>query len=36
MGIPAVLFFKNGELIDRLQGVYPKSYYTDKINYYLN
>tara|TARA_R110000824_G_scaffold367_1_gene2664 strand:+ start:15257 stop:15568 length:312 start_codon:yes stop_codon:yes gene_type:complete len=35
-GIPAVLFFKNGELIDRLQGVYPKSYYIDKINYYLN
>ena len=35
-GIPAVLFFKGGEVIDRLQGVYPKSHYVDKINYYLN
>tara|TARA_R100000664_G_C2758912_1_gene148161 strand:- start:1429 stop:1740 length:312 start_codon:yes stop_codon:yes gene_type:complete len=35
-GIPSVLFFKNGELVERVQGVHPKSYYSDKINYYLN
>ena len=35
-GIPAVLFFKNGELTERLQGVYPKSHYVEKLNYYLN
>jgi thioredoxin 1 len=33
-GIPSVLFFKNGELVERVQGVHPKSYYSDKINYY--
>lgn len=30
--IPAVLFFKNGELVDKLIGANPKSAYQDKIN----
>ena len=35
-GIPAVLFFKDGELIERIQGVHPKSHYVEKLNSYLN
>jgi thioredoxin 1 len=31
-GIPAVLFFKDGELVDRLIGTHPESVYQEKIN----
>ncbi len=29
--IPTVLFFKNGELVDRLVGAMPKPYFEEKI-----
>ena len=31
-GIPSVLFFKNGELVDRMVGVKTKDELTEKIN----
>lgn len=31
-GIPAVLFFKDGELVDRLVGTHPANAYQEKIN----
>lgn len=34
--IPTILVFKNGEVVDRLVGVQPKSSITSKIDYYLN
>jgi thioredoxin 1 len=30
--IPALLFFKNGEIVDKQVGVAPKSVLTDKLN----
>ena len=30
--IPAVLFFKNGELVDKQIGSAPKAVYADKLN----
>ena len=35
-GIPSLLLFKNGEIIDSIVGVVPKNVITDKMNYYLN
>jgi len=34
--IPTVIIYKNGEEVERLVGVRDKTFYTDKINYYLN
>jgi thioredoxin 1 len=31
-GIPCVIFFKNGEEVDRVKGVLPKSALQEKIN----
>jgi thioredoxin 1 len=31
-GIPTVLIFKNGELVDQLVGVHPKSKYSEVLN----
>ncbi len=33
--IPTVIIFKNGEPQERIMGVRSKSFYTDKLNYYL-
>jgi len=33
--IPTVIIFKNGEPQERIMGVRNKSFYTDKLNYYL-
>jgi thioredoxin 1 len=35
MGIPTLLFFKNGELIDRIVGAIPKQMLEQKIKRYL-
>ncbi len=32
MSVPALLFFKRGEEVERLQGVYPKEYIMEKIH----
>ena len=34
--IPTILIFKDGAVVEQLTGVMPKSFYSDKINYYLN
>ena len=34
--IPTILIFKDGTMVEQLTGVRPKSFYSDKINYYLN
>ena len=34
--IPTILIFKNGVQVEQLTGVRPKSFYGDKIEYYLN
>jgi len=34
--IPTVIIYKNGEEVERLVGVRDKTFYKDKINYYLN
>tara|TARA_R110001592_G_scaffold6133_4_gene33264 strand:+ start:12131 stop:12442 length:312 start_codon:yes stop_codon:yes gene_type:complete len=34
--IPAILIFKDGVQVEQVMGVRPKSYYSDKIKYYLN
>ena len=34
--LPTVVFFKNGEVMERIPGVAPKSTYIDKLKYYLN
>jgi thioredoxin 1 len=31
MGIPTVLFFKDGQLVDRVVGAGPKSFYKTRI-----
>ncbi|NIP82949.1 MAG: thioredoxin [Gemmatimonadetes bacterium] len=33
--IPAVLFFKDGELVDQVIGAGPKAMYEDKVKQYL-
>jgi len=35
-GIPTLLLFKNGELVDRMVGLAPKYMIRDKLNYFLN
>lgn len=34
-GIPTLLIFRNGEIIDRIVGAVPKHNITQKLNYYL-
>ena len=34
--MPTIVFFKDGEEIERLVGMSSKSTYSDKIKYYLN
>ena len=34
--IPTIMIFKNGTMVEQLTGVRPKSYYGEKLNYYLN
>ena len=34
--IPTVIIYKNGEEVERLVGLRDKTFYKDKINYYLN
>ena len=34
--IPSILIFKDGTMVEQIPGIRPKSFYTDKINYYLN
>jgi thioredoxin 1 len=34
--IPTVIVYKNGVEVERLVGVRDKTFYTDKLNYYLN
>ena len=34
--IPTVIIYKNGKEVERLVGVRDKTFYKDKINYYLN
>jgi thioredoxin 1 len=35
-GIPSLLIFKNGEVVDRIVGALPKHSITAKLDYYLN
>jgi|TARA_R100001443_G_C3310459_1_gene167593 thioredoxin 1 len=34
--LPTVVFFKDGEVMERIPGVAPKTTYIDKLKYYLN
>ena len=34
--IPTIIIFKDGEEKEQIRGMMSKSYYTDKLNYYLN
>jgi len=34
--LPTVIFFKDGEVMERIPGVAPKSIYIDKLKYYLS
>ena len=34
-GIPTLLLFNNGQLVDRVVGALPKNSLTDRINYFL-
>jgi thioredoxin 1 len=34
--LPTVIFFKDGEVMERIPGVAPKSTYIDKLKYYLS
>ena len=34
--IPTILIFKDGVKVEQVMGVRPKSFYSDKIEYYLN
>jgi len=36
MGIPTVLFFKNGNLVDQVVGAVPKRVFEDKVKEILN
>lgn len=35
-GIPTLLFFKDGQLVDKIVGAVPKQVITDKLDYYLS
>tara|TARA_R100001129_G_scaffold183550_2_gene166269 strand:+ start:288 stop:602 length:315 start_codon:yes stop_codon:yes gene_type:complete len=35
-GIPSVKIFKNGNVMETLQGVQPESVYSEKLKYYSN
>ena len=35
-GIPTLLFFKDGQLVDKIVGAVPKQTITDKLDYYLS
>ena len=35
-GIPTLLIFRNGEIVDRIVGAVPKYNITQKLNYYLS
>lgn len=34
--LPTVIIFKDGEIMERIPGVAPKTTYVDKLKYYLN
>jgi thioredoxin 1 len=34
--IPTVIIYKDGKEVERLVGIRDKTFYSDKINYYLN
>jgi thioredoxin 1 len=34
-GIPTLGIFKDGEMVDRIIGAYPKSFIVDKLKYYM-
>ena len=34
--LPTVIIFKDGEIMERIPGVAPKTTYVDKVKYYLN
>ena len=34
--IPTIIIFKDGEEKEQIRGMMSKSYYMDKLNYYLN
>lgn len=34
-GIPTLGIFRNGEMVDRIIGAYPKSFIVDKLKYYM-
>jgi thioredoxin 1 len=34
--LPTVIIFKDGEVMERIPGVSPKTTYVDKLKYYLN
>ncbi|MGC8631787.1 MAG: thioredoxin [Thermoprotei archaeon] len=34
-GIPTILFFKNGQVVDQIVGAYPKSYIENTIKKYI-
>ena len=34
--IPTVIIFKNGEIMERIPGIYSKDTYLDKLKYYMN
>jgi thioredoxin 1 len=36
MGIPTVLFFRDGQLVDRIVGAGPKSFYKTRIDAVIN
>ena len=35
-GIPSVKIFKNGDVMETLQGVQPENVYSEKLNYYMS
>lgn len=35
-GIPTVIIYKNGVEVEKIVGVKDKTFYSDKLNYYLN
>lgn len=34
--IPTIIIFKDGKEKEQIRGIMSKSYYSDKLNYYLN
>ena len=35
-GIPSVKIFKNGDVMETLQGVQPENVYSEKLKYYMS